>query len=86
VVVSFSGIEGGLHTWSSGHAIGVELCGATQESCRYAPATATGNTLSIADDGQPATRVRYAWIDSPVVNLYDARALPVPGFELPITE
>jgi len=86
VVVSFSGIEGGLHTWSSGHAIGVELCGATQESCRYAPATATGNTLSIADDGQPATRVRYAWIDSPVVNLYDARALPVPGFELPITQ
>jgi sialate O-acetylesterase len=85
VLVSFSGIEGGLHTWSSGHAIGVELCAQTQESCRYAPATATGDTVSIADDGQPATRVRYAWIDSPVVNLYDARGLPVPGFELPIT-
>jgi sialate O-acetylesterase len=86
VVVAFSGIGGGLHTWSSGHAIGVELCGATQESCRYAPATVSGNALSIADDGKPATRVRYAWIDSPVVNLYDARALPVPGFELPITQ
>jgi sialate O-acetylesterase len=85
VVVAFSGVEGGLHTWSSGHALGVELCGATQESCRYASATAMGDTLSVADDGRPATRVRYAWIDSPVVNLYDARALPVPGFELPIT-
>jgi sialate O-acetylesterase len=85
ILVAFSGVEGGLHTWSSGHAIGVELCGATQESCRYAPATAIGDTLSIADDGRPATRVRYAWIDSPAVNLYDARALPVPGFELPIT-
>ena len=85
IVVGFAGIDGGLHTWSSGHAIGVELCGATQESCRYAPATAVGDTLSIADDGKPATRVRYAWIDSPAVNLYDARALPAPAFELPIT-
>jgi sialate O-acetylesterase len=58
----------------------------TQESCRYAPATAVGDTLNVVDDGQPATRVRYAWIDSPVVNLYDARPLPVPGFELPITQ
>ena len=84
VVVSFSGVEGGLHTWSGRHALGVELCGETQQSCRYAPATAAGDTLSIADDGKPATRVRYAWIDSPVVNLYDTRSLPVPGFELPI--
>jgi sialate O-acetylesterase len=84
IVVAFSGVDGGLHTWSSGHAVGVELCGETQESCRYAPATASGDTLSIADDGKPATRVRYAWIDSPVVNLYDTRPLPVPGFELPI--
>ncbi len=85
IVVSFSGINGGLHTWSSGHAIGVELCGARQESCRYAPATASGDTLRILTDGQPTTRVRYAWIDSPVVNLYDARPIPVPTFELPIT-
>jgi len=84
VVVAFSGVDGGLYTWSSGHALGVELCGETQESCRYAPATAAGDTLRIADDGKPATRVRYAWIDSPVVNLYDARPLPVPGFEIPI--
>jgi len=86
IVVAFSGVDGGLHTWSSGHAVGVELCGETQESCRYAPATASGDTLSIADDGKPATRVRYAWIDSPVVNLYDTRPLPVPGFELPIAQ
>ncbi len=84
VVVAFSGVEGGLHTWSSGHALGVELCGATQESCRYAPAAAAGDTLNITDDGKPATRVRYAWIDSPVVNLFDARPVLAPGFELPI--
>ena len=84
VVVSFSGVEGGLHTWSSGQAIGVELCGTTQDSCRYALAAAAGDTLRIAADSRAATRVRYAWIDSPAVNLYDGRALPVPGFELPI--
>jgi hypothetical protein len=41
-----------------------------------------GDALVIAGDGQPATRVRYAWADAPVVNLFDARPLPVPGFEL----
>ena len=43
-----------------------------------------GDRLLIPADRQPATRVRYAWADSPVVNLFDARPLPVPGFELPI--
>jgi sialate O-acetylesterase len=42
--------------------------------------------LVIAGDGQPATRVRHAWADAPVVNLYDARPIPVPGFELPISQ
>jgi len=85
VHVSFTGLEGGLHAWS-GSPLGVELCGATQESCRYASAAVEGDTLAIAGDGKPATRVRYAWADAPVVNLFDARPLPVPGFELPIEQ
>jgi sialate O-acetylesterase len=84
IAVSFSGVEGGLHVWSGPQPLGVELCGASQESCRYAPATIAGDTLVIRDDGMPATRVRYAWADSPVVNLFDGRSLPVPGFELDI--
>ena len=83
VRVSFTGLSGGLHAWS-GAPLGVELCGATQESCRYAAARIEGDALIIAGDGQPATRVRYAWADAPVVNLFDARPLPVPGFELEI--
>lgn len=84
VVVSFSGITGGLHAFSGAHPLAVELCASTQRSCRYASATVAGDRLLIAGDGKPTTRVRYAWSDAPIVNLYDGRGLPVPGFELPI--
>ena len=83
VRVSFTGAEGGLHSWSSAEAIGFELCDAGG-TCRFAPATADGDAVVIKGDAR-AVRVRYAWADSPVVNLFDGRALPVPGFELPVT-
>ncbi|HYD25196.1 MAG TPA: sialate O-acetylesterase [Croceibacterium sp.] len=83
VTVEFRGLEGGLHAWS-GRPLGVELCGDTQESCRYAAAATSGDTLLVVGDDKPVTRVRYAWADSPVINLYDGRKLPIPTFELPI--
>jgi sialate O-acetylesterase len=83
VRVAFSDVEGGLESWS-GPPLGFELCAETQQSCRFANARIDGGTVVLAGDGRPATRVRYAWADSPVVNTYDARALPLPGFELPI--
>ncbi len=86
IVIRFTGTEGGLRSLSSQTAIAVELCGETQESCRFAPAAAGSDALVIRDDGLQASRVRYAWADSPAVNTYDARALPLPGFELPISE
>ncbi|MCW2398578.1 sialate O-acetylesterase [Sphingobium sp. B2D3C] len=82
--ISFSGIEGSLAAWSTSAPIGFELCGDAQESCRYAQARISGADVWLEDDGHAASRVRYAWGDSPIVNLFDARALPVPGFELPI--
>lgn len=84
VTVRFSGVEGGLHVWSGPHPLGVELCGPAQDSCRYALASVDGDRLLVPADTRPATRVRYAWADSPVVNLFDGRDLPVPGFELEI--
>ncbi|WP_338028054.1 sialate O-acetylesterase [Croceibacterium selenioxidans] len=83
VRVSFTGLEGGLQSWS-GPPLAFELCGPTQESCRYASAAIAGDAIVLRGDGQPVTRVRYAWADSPVVNLYDARPAPLPGFELPV--
>ena len=64
-----------------------ELCGAKRRSggtCRYADARVEGNTVRIAGDGLPVTRVRYAWADYPIVNLYDQDMLPAPVFELPV--
>jgi sialate O-acetylesterase len=84
IVVRFRGVKGRLHAWSGPRPLGFELCGATQESCRYADATAEGATVRLADDGRPATRVRYAWADAPVVNLYDEAPLPAGPFEVPI--
>ena len=85
VRVRFSGVSGGLSAWSAAGPIGFELCGPDQTSCRWAQATASGDSVLLAGDGKPATRVRYAFADSPVVNLNDGRALPVPGFELAIS-
>ena len=66
--------------------LGFELCGETQESCRYAQARVEGARVVIADDGRPATRVRHAWADFPIINLYGPERLPAPPFELSIGE
>lgn len=83
--VEFTGLTGALHTRSAAQAIGFELCGAEAGSCRFAPGRVNGTRVVLAGDGRPATRVRYAWADSPVINLYDEAPLPVGSFELPIT-
>lgn len=84
VRVTFSGVEGGLHAWSSTQAIGFELCDAAG-ACRFAPAQVDGDGVLVATDGKAAAKVRYGWADSPVVNLFDGRAHAVPGFELAVT-
>src|SRR5690606_7310381 len=52
IAVSFTGIESGLHAWS-GPPLGFELCGATQDTCRYASARVEGERVLLAPDGQP---------------------------------
>jgi sialate O-acetylesterase len=84
VRVRFAGVAGKLVAWSASSPLAFELCGDTQSTCRYAAARVDGASVLLADDGKPATRVRYAWADSPVVNAYDDKAMPLPGFELDI--
>jgi sialate O-acetylesterase len=83
IILSFANVRGALHSWN-GRPLGFELCAADQANCRYADARAEGLTIVLTDDSRPATRVRFAWADAPVTNLYDEAPLPVPGFELPI--
>jgi len=85
VRVSISDADDGLVAWSGLGPLAFELCGADQASCRYAPARIEGSSVILSGDGKPATRVRYGWADSPTVNAYDYRSLPLPGFELEIS-
>jgi sialate O-acetylesterase len=84
VTLTFADVAGGLMTRGADRAIGFELCGAEPASCRYADAHADGNRLMIAGDGRPVTRIRYAWADSPSVNLFDRNGLPVGSFEISV--
>ena len=81
ITVSFSKP---LQTLSGAQALGFELCADGPGTCRYADARVQDSTVVIKGDGRPVTRVRHAWADYPVVNLYDVDMLPVPVFEVPI--
>ena len=83
ITISFSGVKESLQSLS-GAPIGFELCAETQQSCRFAATRLAGSNVVLQDDGQPATRVRYAWSDVPVMNVYDVAMLPIPPFELGI--
>lgn len=82
VTLRFTGVTGALHAQAARGPIGFELCGAEVGSCRYADGVAQGDRVTLAADGKPVVRVRYAWADSPVVNLADDAQLPVGPFEI----
>jgi sialate O-acetylesterase len=84
VTVHFTDVTGALEMRSAAQAIGFELCGESSGSCRYVSARAAGSDVALAGDGKPATRVRYAWAESPTVNLFDQAGLPVGPFEIAI--
>ena len=73
-----------LQSLSGSSAMAFELCGASLGSCRYANGHLRDTSVEIDGDGKPVARVRYAWADYPVVNLYDLDLLPAPVFELPV--
>ena len=73
-----------LQVLSGAFANGFELCGPDQGSCRFAAARVRGREVEILAHGQPVTRVRHAWADYPIVNLYDLDLLPAPVLEIPV--
>ena len=64
---------------------GFELCDASG-ACRFVDATLTGDQVSLTvPAGFAPVKVRFAWADSPILNLYGATGLPATPFELAIT-
>ena len=84
IVISFDNVAGALESWSGAAVLGFELCGRDRAVCRFAFARASGADVVIHGDGTPAEFVRYGWADSPVVNLYDTRALPPGPFQISV--
>jgi sialate O-acetylesterase len=65
--------------------VGFELCDAGGV-CRFADAVLAGDQVSLAiPAGFAPVKVRFAWADSPILNLYGATGLPATPFELAIT-
>jgi sialate O-acetylesterase len=83
IVIDFKHTNGGLVTYSSDKAIGFEACAG--KVCKYADATVSGDRviLSGANTGA-ATHIRYAWADSPFVNLFSADDLPAAPFQIDV--
>jgi sialate O-acetylesterase len=80
IVVQFRDVAGALSI-RGGNPTGFELCSATQDSCRWAEARVQGSSVVLLNAGS-ATRVRYAWGESPVYSLRDDSGLPAGPFEV----
>lgn len=84
IVVRFGDTDGGLLTYSSKQAIGFETCDAAR-ACTFADARVDRDTVVLtgANQGSPAF-VRYAWANSPVVNLFGKTDIPAIPFEIAV--
>ncbi|ESQ86576.1 hypothetical protein ABAC460_22955 [Asticcacaulis sp. AC460] len=82
IVVAFKSTNGGLRTYSSDLAIGFEACAGG--TCHYVAGSPSGDTVVLKGAGAGVTKVRYAWADSPFVNLFSADDLPAAPFELTV--
>jgi sialate O-acetylesterase len=87
VVVTLGDSEGTLLVVGAQDPSGFELCGATQETCRFVRAQLRGGGQVLLTDltgVSNATRVRFCWADSPLCNLYDGGGMPVGPFEIAV--
>lgn len=62
--------------------IGFELCDAV-DVCRFVDASVEGTSVRLfAPAGAAVAKVRYAWADSPIINLFGTTGLPATPFEV----
>ncbi|WP_297508545.1 sialate O-acetylesterase [uncultured Caulobacter sp.] len=84
VAVTFDAAEDGLVVYSANTPASFELCDAARR-CRFADARVDKSEVLLAvPQGFSPSFVRYAWADSPIINLYNRRNLPATPFEEPI--
>ena len=80
VVVTF---DQPLTVFGGARPLGFELCDAAV--CRFVEGAVDGATTRLATPaGLTPTRVRFAWAESPILNLYGVNRLPATPFELKV--
>jgi sialate O-acetylesterase len=86
IAVTLSAFDGDLRVIGAKDPAGFELCGATQDTCRFVRAQLQGGGKVLLTDPKAADarRVRFCWADSPLCNLYDTAGLPVGPFEIDV--
>ncbi len=82
IKIDFAHTAGKLIAYSYDKPIGFEICGI---KCEFIDAKISGNSVILTGpNAAKATKVRYAWSDAPVVNLYSYDDLPITPFEMSI--
>ncbi|ESQ75516.1 sialate O-acetylesterase [Asticcacaulis sp. AC402] len=85
LIVTFKNTSGGLVTYSGNTALGFEAC--TETDCTFVSATPDGDRIILQGANRIGViKVRYAWADSPYVNLYSQDDLPAGPFEMEISQ
>lgn len=86
VLLTLGEFDGALVVVGAKDPVAFELCGESEQTCRFVRAQVRGNGRVMLEDtaANGATRVRYCWADSPVCNLYVSDGLPVGPFEVEI--
>ena len=79
VRVRFQDTGGALVTYGGDMAIGFELCDPAKQ-CRFATGRVVGDDVVLSGADRSTSIVRYAFADSPIVNLYGRTGLPVAPF------
>jgi len=83
VTISFADVGAGLVVYGAARPIGFEACDRA-DRCRFVVAKATKDQVGLDVGPGEVAKIRYAWADSPVVNLYNSEDLPATPFEIPV--
>ncbi|QUD90919.1 beta galactosidase jelly roll domain-containing protein [Phenylobacterium montanum] len=84
ITIRFADVAAGLVVYGAARPIGFEACDGAGH-CRFVDATVGKDQVVLDAAGLgPVAKVRYAWADSPVVNLYNSEDLPATPFEIEV--
>ena len=81
VTISFADVGAGLAVYGAARPIGFEACDKTGR-CGFVDATASKDKVVLEVGTGEVAKIRYAWADSPIVNLYNSEDLPATPFEI----